>query len=55
MPFGVTIDSDTLKDGVVTVRDRDTMLQDKVHERELAAFLAERVRTWTRTDPGLAE
>jgi len=55
VPFGVTIDSDTLKDGVVTVRDRDTMLQDKVHEKELLAFLAERVRTWTRADDGWTE
>ncbi len=48
-PFCVTIDSDTLSDGTVTVRDRDTMAQDRVASDQLEAFLAERVRTWSRT------
>jgi glycyl-tRNA synthetase len=34
-PYCVTIDGDTLKDDVVTVRHRDTMLQDKVKVGEL--------------------
>ncbi len=49
-PFGVTIDSQTLADGTVTVRDRDTMAQERVAEGALAEFLAEKTRTWTRAD-----
>jgi glycyl-tRNA synthetase len=49
-PYGVTVDSQTLTDGTVTVRDRDSMAQDRVQERELEAFLAEKVKTWTRAD-----
>jgi glycyl-tRNA synthetase len=29
-PYAVTVDFDTLEDGAVTVRDRDTMEQDRV-------------------------
>ena len=46
-PFGVTIDSDTLEDGTVTVRDRDTMEQDRVAPDQLVAFLNDRIRAWT--------
>ncbi|WP_026234974.1 glycine--tRNA ligase [Calidithermus timidus] len=52
-PFCVTVDYDTigkshdgstaLKD-TVTVRDRDTMLQERVHVNELAQYLLERLR-----------
>lgn len=34
-PWCVTIDYQTLEDGTVTVRDRDTMKQDRIHESEL--------------------
>jgi glycyl-tRNA synthetase len=51
-PFGVTVDSQTLADGTVTVRDRDTMAQERVHERDLAAFLGEKARAWKRADDG---
>jgi glycyl-tRNA synthetase len=53
-PWGVTIDSQTLADGTVTVRDRDTMAQERVHEDQLLAFLGERARTWRRADDGAA-
>ncbi len=49
-PFCVTIDGDTLKDDVVTVRHRDTMLQDKVKVAELKSFLEESIRGWKRPD-----
>lgn len=42
-PYGVTIDFDTLEDNTVTVRDRDTMLQQRVHLDELTAWLAEKL------------
>ena len=34
-PICITIDFDTLEDGTVTVRDRDTMNQKRVKESEL--------------------
>ncbi|MBI4214541.1 glycine--tRNA ligase, partial [archaeon] len=39
VPFGITIDYDTLKDDSVTVRDRDTTEQERVNTKELAAYL----------------
>jgi glycyl-tRNA synthetase len=42
-PWCVTIDFETLDDQAVTVRDRDTMNQDRVAIDELVAFLGERV------------
>ncbi len=41
-PFCITVDFDTLENGTVTVRDRDTMEQIRLHADEVAAFLAEK-------------
>lgn len=38
-PFCVTVDFDTLKDGSVTVRDRDTGKQERVGAKELLPYL----------------
>ena len=38
-PYCVTIDFDTLEDGAVTVRDRDTMKQERIAIGKLTAFL----------------
>jgi glycyl-tRNA synthetase len=43
-PFGITIDGDTVKEQTVTVRDRDTLKQDRVHADQLAAWLTERLQ-----------
>ncbi|HEY2825508.1 MAG TPA: glycine--tRNA ligase [Gemmatimonadales bacterium] len=43
-PFGITIDGDTVKEQTVTVRDRDTLKQDRVHTDQLATWLAERLQ-----------
>ncbi|MGI8392276.1 glycine--tRNA ligase [Leucobacter sp. W1038] len=43
-PFCVTVDFDSLEDHAVTVRDRDTMQQERVPRAELHAYLAERLR-----------
>ncbi|MER3443512.1 MAG: glycine--tRNA ligase [Meiothermus sp.] len=52
-PFCVTVDYDTIgksHDGsttlqdTVTVRDRDTMMQERVHVKDLAQYLLERLR-----------
>ena len=44
-PFGVTVDSQTLEDGTVTVRDRDSMAQDRVAADGLRAWLGDRIAT----------
>lgn len=38
-PFCITVDYDTLKDGTVTVRDRDTMQQQRVPKSELLNYV----------------
>ena len=42
-PFCVTVDFDTLDDNAVTVRDRDTMAQERVSLDRVEAYLAERL------------
>jgi glycyl-tRNA synthetase len=42
-PFCVTIDFDTLDDGAATIRDRDSMAQDRVSMGGIADYLAERL------------
>jgi glycyl-tRNA synthetase len=42
-PYCVTYDFDSLEDGAVTVRDRDTMEQDRVPVPDVAGYLAERL------------
>ncbi|MFQ6607020.1 MAG: glycine--tRNA ligase [Fidelibacterota bacterium] len=43
-PFGVTVDSQTLEDETVTVRERDTMTQERVSMDQLVSFLAQKLR-----------
>ena len=38
-PFCVTVDHQTLEDGTVTLRHRDTMEQERIHKDELPALL----------------
>ena len=42
-PYCVTVDHDTLQDGCVTLRDRDTMEQQRVPIDQLCSLLADRV------------
>ena len=42
-PFCVTIDHDTLNDGMVTVRERDTMQQERVKIEDLRALIEKKV------------
>ena len=42
-PYCVTFDFDSLDDDAVTVRDRDTMTQDRVSTSKLTAYLAEKL------------
>jgi len=43
-PFCVTVDFDSLEDNAVTVRDRDSMQQERVAIDELHAYLATRLK-----------
>lgn len=42
-PYCVTVDFDTLEDGTVTVRDRDTMAQERIKADELKSYLANKL------------
>jgi glycyl-tRNA synthetase len=43
-PFCVTVDFDSLDDRAVTVRDRDTMAQERIAIDQLQQYLAERLK-----------
>ena len=43
-PYCVTIDFETLKDNAVTVRDRDTMKQDRIKIEELDRYLSDKLK-----------
>jgi glycyl-tRNA synthetase len=40
-PYCITIDHQTLEDNTVTIRDRDTMKQERVHVSELKGKLVD--------------
>jgi len=42
-PYCITIDFDTLEDQAVTVRDRDTMEQDRINIDRLVEYLSDRL------------
>jgi len=42
-PFCITIDYQTLEDGTVTVRDRDTTKQERVSVSDLASYIGEKI------------
>jgi glycyl-tRNA synthetase len=41
--FGITVDHDTMRDGTVTLRDRDAMTQVRIPEDRLATEIRERI------------
>ncbi len=43
-PYCVTVDFESLEDGAVTVRDRDTMAQERIRIEELGALLDEKLK-----------
>ncbi len=51
-PFCVTVDGDTLSEDVVTVRQRDSMEQDRVSVGELRAYLDQAMQDWKRPTGG---
>ncbi len=44
VPYAVTVDHTTLEDGTVTVRERDSMEQERVRLNDLVEYLWERVK-----------
>lgn len=42
-PFCITVDGQTLSDGTVTIRDRDTLKQWRVHKKDCLAELGQRI------------
>ncbi len=43
-PYGITVDFQTLEDGTVTIRDRDTMQQERIAITELKNFLTQKIK-----------
>jgi glycyl-tRNA synthetase len=39
-PFGITVDGESIANGTVTVRDRDTLQQERVDATRLKDFLS---------------
>ncbi|HEV2733790.1 MAG TPA: glycine--tRNA ligase [Longimicrobiaceae bacterium] len=42
-PFGLTVDGETGENGTVTIRDRDTMRQERIAADRIAEYLTERI------------
>ncbi|RMH03853.1 MAG: glycine--tRNA ligase [Planctomycetota bacterium] len=49
-PFCVTVDGDTLADDTVTLRERDSMSQERVPVSELAGVIDQRIADWRRPE-----
>lgn len=50
-PFCVTIDGESLTDGTVTLRERDSMAQERVAVDQLIAVMQSKMDSWTRPQP----
>ena len=46
-PFCLTIDSDTLEDGTVTVRDRDSMEQKRIAQTQIKEFFQQNIHIYS--------
>ncbi len=45
-PFGVTIDYDTLSNHTVTIRHRDSMLQERIASENIVQYISEKFAAW---------
>lgn len=52
-PYCLTIDGQTMQDDTVTLRDRDTLQQERVKVSELRAALDTKIANWKRADDGV--
>ena len=44
-PFCITVDGETLENGTVTIRERDTMQQDRIPKENVMSYLYDRMNT----------
>ncbi|TFB11887.1 hypothetical protein E3V33_06030, partial [Candidatus Marinimicrobia bacterium MT.SAG.4] len=44
-PFGITVDHQTLEDGSVTLRDRDSMIQERIAAEQANSVLSEKFKS----------
>ncbi|HET8656293.1 MAG TPA: glycine--tRNA ligase [Longimicrobiaceae bacterium] len=42
-PFGITVDGETMETGTVTIRDRDTMQQERIAQERIVDYLEDRI------------
>ena len=42
-PFGITVDFETLENGTVTIRDRDTTKQDRIPVEQLVTYITNKI------------
>jgi glycyl-tRNA synthetase len=47
-PFCITVDGDSLEDGKVTVRDRDSMKQDRIAKENVVRYVEDKIEAWQR-------
>jgi len=45
-PYCVTVDGESVEEGTVTVRERDTMQQERIPVDNLLGYLVERIADW---------
>ena len=51
-PFCITVDGETMETGAVTVRDRDSMIQERIPKNNAADYLKDRMRAWSQSEEG---
>ena len=49
-PYCVTVDGQTLEDGTVTIRDRDSMDQERVDKSRVVDAVSDRMKSWSVAD-----
>jgi glycyl-tRNA synthetase len=49
-PFCITVDGDTLEDDTVTIRDRDSMEQDRIPAANVRRYIEDCIEGWKAED-----
>jgi len=52
-PFCVTVDYQTKEDGSVTIRDRDSMLQERLPRDRIAEYIRQKTRDYRRMNSSI--
>jgi glycyl-tRNA synthetase len=45
-PFCITVDGDSVSEGTVTVRDRDSMEQDRIPAETVRRYIVDKIEAW---------